>query len=534
LEGTGSADTENHIAETFYRSRNITANLMASYDATFGKHTIGALLGYSYEGFHEKQFSTTRITDDSKYDIFVGTLSGDKVSNSGSASDWSIYSGFARLTYNYAEKYLLEFNIRNDYSSYFAKGNRSGIFPSFSAGWRMEEEKFWAPLKPYIPAFKLRGSWGWVGNNRIDAYQYMQTVTVTSGISFGDKLASTAAFASANPDLKWETTRMADIGFDMGLLNNDLNVSFDYFNNRTNNILVNLPVSGLFGTSAPVQNAGVVGTQGWELAINYRLKTGPVTHHFNANISDSRNKVLDNKGEEIINGTDVQTIIKEGYPINSYYAYRWDGFFNTQAECDKGPHLDGITPKPGDIRYIDKNADGVIKEDDDRFVVGNDFPRYTFGFTYSADYHGFDFSMMWQGVGKRDKWMRGESVEAFHNNNEGPILDFHLDRWTPTHTDATYPRLTMGSESANNAAKSNFWIQNAAYLRLKNLQIGYTFPDKWMRKLSIHHLRLFVSGENLLTFDKMKGGYDPEYTGDGSGRAYAVAKVYSLGLNVKF
>ncbi|MDR0891544.1 MAG: TonB-dependent receptor [Mediterranea sp.] len=541
FEGTG--DSENHIAETFYRSRNVTTNLMVTYNTQIGKHAIGALIGYSYEGFHEKQFSTTRITDDSKYDIFVGSLSGDNVSNSGSASDWAIYSGFARATYNYDEKYLLEFNIRNDYSSYFAKGNRSGIFPSFSAGWRMSEEKFWDNLKPYIPSFKLRGSWGWVGNNRIGAYQYMQAVSVTNGISFGDKLASTAIFgnqksdgsyAAANPDLKWETTRMADIGFDLGLLNNDLNVSFDYFNNHTKNILVNLPVPGLFGNGAPIQNAGVVGTNGWELAINYRLKTGAVTHRFAGNLSDSRNKVLDNHGEETINGSDVQTIIKEGYPLNSYYAYRWDGFFNTQAECDKGPHLDGITPKPGDIRYIDKNGDGVIKEDDDRFVVGNDFPRYTFGFTYGLDYHGFDFSMMWQGVGKRDKWMRGESVEAFHNNNEGPILDFHLDRWTPTHTDATYPRLTMGSESANNAAKSNFWIQNAAYLRLKNVQIGYTFPEKWMHHLSIHHLRVFVSGQNLLTFDKMKGGYDPEYTGDGSGRAYAVAKVYSFGLNVKF
>lgn len=143
--------------------------------------------------------------------------------------------------------------------------------------------------------------------------------------------------------------------------------------------------------------------------------------------------------------------------------------------------LEGITPKPGDIRYLDKNGDGVIKPDDDRFIVGNDFPRYTFGFTYGLEYKGFDFSMMWQGVGKRNKWMRGESVEAFHNNNEGPVMDFHQDRWTPNNPDATYPRLTMGAESANNAAKSDFWIQDAKYLRLKNAQIGYTFPQQWMK-----------------------------------------------------
>ena len=532
FEGTG--DTENKLTEQFYRSKNITTNLMVTYNTKIGKHSIGGLLGYAYEGFSEKQFSTSRLTEDSKYDIFVGDLSGDKVSNTGSGSDWAIYSGFARATYNYDEKYLLEFNIRNDYSSYFAKGNRSGVFPSFSAGWRISEEKFWSVLKPYVPSLKIRGSWGLVGNNRIGAYQYMQTVSVKNGISFGDKLAQTAEFASANPDLKWETTRMANIGFELGLLNNDLNITFDCFNNRTKDILVNLPVPGLFGNGAPIQNAGKVETRGWELSVNYRLKTGPVVHNFAGNISDSFNEVIDTRGTEIIGGSDVQTIIKEGYPLYSYYAYRSDGFFQNEEECQKGPHLEGITPKPGDIRYLDKNGDGVIKPDDDRFIVGNDFPRYTFGFTYGLEYKGFDFSMMWQGVGKRNKWMRGESVEAFHNNNEGPVMDFHQDRWTPNNPDATYPRLTMGAESANNAAKSDFWIQDAKYLRLKNAQIGYTFPQQWMKKLYVKNLRIFASVQNPLTFTKMKGGWDPEYTGDGSGRAYPVARVYSFGLNVKF
>lgn len=532
FEGTG--DTENKLTEQFYRSKNITTNLMVTYNTKIGKHSIGGLLGYAYEGFSEKQFSTSRLTEDSKYDIFVGDLSGDKVSNTGSGSDWAIYSGFARATYNYDEKYLLEFNIRNDYSSYFAKGNRSGVFPSFSAGWRISEEKFWSVLKPYVPSLKIRGSWGLVGNNRIGAYQYMQTVSVTNGISFGDKLAQTATFASTNPDLKWETTRMANIGFELGLLNNDLNITFDCFNNRTKDILVNLPVPGLFGNGAPIQNAGKVETRGWELSVSYRLKTGPVVHNFAGNISDSFNEVIDTRGTEIIGGSDVQTIIKEGYPLYSYYAYRSDGFFQNEEECQKGPHLEGITPKPGDIRYLDKNGDGVIKPDDDRFIVGNDFPRYTFGFTYGLEYKGFDFSMMWQGVGKRNKWMRGESVEAFHNNNEGPVMDFHQERWTPNNPDATYPRLTMGAESANNAAKSDFWIQDAKYLRLKNAQIGYTFPQQWMKKLYVKNLRIFASVQNPLTFTKMKGGWDPEYTGDGSGRSYPVARVYSFGLNVKF
>lgn len=532
FEGTG--DAENHIAEESYRSKDITVNLMTSYDKTWDKHNFGFLAGYSYEGFSSRSFSTQRVTDNSKYDILVGSLTGDKVSNSGSASDWSMYSGFARLTYNYNEKYLLEFNVRDDWSSYFAKGNRSGIFPSLSAGWRLSEENWWENIRPYVSSFKLRGSWGLVGNNRIGAYQYMQTVSVLNGISFGNELASTVSFSSANPDIKWETTRMADIGFDAGFLRNSLNVTFDWFNNRTRDILVNLPVPGIFGNGAPVQNAGVVRTMGWELAVNYHLQTGKVSHDFAANVSDSQNKVIDVHGQEIISGGDVNTIIKEGYPLNSYYAYRSDGFFQNEEECAAGPHLDGITPKPGDIRYIDKDGDGIIKEDDDRFIVGNDFPRYLFGFSYGFQVKGFSFSMFWNGVGKRSRWMRGESVEAFHNNNEGPLFDFHMDRWTPENTDATYPRLTMGSESANNAAKSDFWIQDAKYLRLKNVKVGYTFPQAMMKKIRFKELTVYASADNMLTLTKMKGGWDPEYNGDGSGRQYPLARVFSLGLNVKF
>lgn len=532
FEGTG--DAENVLTANFYRSKNITTNLMTSYNTQIGKHAFGGLAGFAYEGFNDFQFATSRITEDSKFDVFVGEETGDNVRNSGAASDWSIYSGFARATYNYDEKYLFEFNIRNDYSSYFSKGNRSGLFPSLSAGWRISEEDFWQDATNYIPSLKLRGSWGLVGNNRIGAYQYMRTVSTTSGISFGDNLVETAYFSSANPDIKWETTRMANVGVDVGLLNNNLNVTFDLFNNRTNDILINLPVPGLFGFGAPIQNASVVETRGWEMSFNYRLMTGQVTHNISGNISDSFNEVIDNKGTEIIGGFDVQTIIKEGYPLFSYYAYRADGIFQNEEEVANGPHLEGITPKPGDIRYLDKNGDGIINPDNDRFIVGNDFPRYTFGFSYGFEYQNFYMSMLWQGVGKRSKWMRGESVEAFHNNNEGPIFDFHMDRWTPKNQDATYPRLTMGSESANNAAKSDFWIQDASYLRLKNAQIGYIIPQKLVDNIGIQNMRLFVSAQNPLTFTKMKGGWDPEYTADGSGRSYPVSSTYSFGLSIKF
>lgn len=532
LKGTG--DQENKLTEQFYRSMHMTSSLLAAYHKQINKHTFDGLVGYSYEGFRAKDFSTSRLRDDSRYDILGGELSGKDVSNKGGGRDWALYSGFARLSYNYDERYMLEFNVRNDYSSLFARGKRGAIFPSTSAGWRISEEEFWGSIAEYVPSLKIRGSWGLVGNNRIDEYQYMQTVTIKNEIGFGGVIGNNAVFSSSNPDLKWETTRMANIGFEVGLLNNDLNITADYFNNKTKDILVQLPVPGMFGNGAPIQNAGVVMTQGWEVAVNYTFKTSKVRHFVSANVSDSRNEVLDINGTEIINGNDVCTIIKEGYPMRSYYSYRWDGLFQNEAEVGNGPHLPGITAKPGDIRYVDKNGDGSIDADTDRFIVGNDFPRYLFALNYGFEWKGLDFSMMWQGVGQRSRWMRGESAEAFHNNNEGPVMDFHVDRWTPNNPGASYPRLTMGSESANNAVPSDFWIQDASYIRLKNAQLGYTFSNKVTRKIFLQNLRIYASVQNALTFTKMRGGWDPEYGADGSGRAYPVARVFSLGLNVNF
>ena len=529
-----SGDKENHISESSYRATKLTTTVTLNYEKTFGqKHNFAALVGYAYEGESAKDYNTQRLTDNAKYDIFVGGLSGDKVSNGGGASDWSLYSAFGRLTYNYDEKYLAEFNIRNDYSSYFAKGNRSGLFPSLSLGWRISQESWWENIRPVIPSLKLRGSWGLVGNNRIGAYRYMQTVSVTQGYNFGGELVPTAYFSSVDPSIKWETTRMANIGLDIAFLKNDLNVSFDYFNNRTRDILVSLPVPGLFGNGAPTSNAATVASQGWEFSVNYHFRTGAVNHNIAGNISDSWNKVVDTKGETLYYGYDVVSVIKEGYPLYSYYALRNNGLFQSDDEAASSPHLEGIVPRAGDIRYVDKNGDKVIN-DDDRFVVGNDFPRYTFGLSYNLQWKGFFFSAFLQGVGMRSRWMRGEAVEAFHNNNEGPVLDFHVDRWTPVNTDASYPRLTMGSESANNATKSDFWIQNAAYLRLKNVQLGYNFQGDWMKKIRLSSLRVYGSIENALTLSSMRGGWDPEYNADGSGRAYPVARVYSFGLNVKF
>jgi len=529
----GSGDAVNEMKEGFNRTQNITTNLLLSYEKEIGKHRFAGMGGYSYEGETYRWFNTGRIFEDMKYDALGDEVKSDAVSNSGGGRSLVMHSLFARLNYNYDERYLFEFNIRDDISSKFAKGNRNAIFPSLSVGWRISEEVFFENMKDCFPNVKLRGSWGLVGNNRIELYQYLERVKVNQSYLFGDKLVNTAVFESSNPDIKWETTQMSNVGLDLGLLNNNLNITLEYFDNTTRDILVQLPVSSIYGLSAPIQNASKVNTWGWETSVNYNLKTGPANHRFTLNVSDSRNKVADNKGRTDISGGDFVTIIREGYPLWSYYGYKSDGFFQNQEEIDKGPRLVARAPKPGDIRYTDKNGDGFIKENDDRFVLGNRFPRYTFGFTYGIDFKGFDFSMFWQGVGKRSVWISGVGSQAFANNFEGPVFDCHIDRWTPENPNADYPRLTTGNESLNNSQKSDFWIENGAYLRLKNIRLGYTLPTKFLRNAVIKQVKVYTGIQNALTFSKMRSGWDPEVEQNNAGQ-HAVSRVYSLGLNVKF
>lgn len=529
----GSGDLENRSANSFQKIQNITSNLLLSYDKSWGPHTLNSLAGFSYEGGTDNRFETFRIKESDEFDI-MGGLQTTNTGNQEWQSDWSIYSFLMRLNYDFANKYIVEFNIRDDFSSKFRKGVRSAWFPSMSAGWRISEEDFYSEnLKNILPSLKLRTSWGLVGNNRIADYQYQATVNVVQGYNFGDTMVPVASFDAVNPDLKWETTSMFNVGADLGLFKNNLTLSAEYYVNDTYDILIAIPVPSLYGAGAPIQNAGKVKNKGWEFSARYLLNTGNVNHTLSANISDSKNEVIDIKGTEWISGFDVNTIVREGYPIHSYYAYRADGFFQNDAEVANGPHLSGITPKPGDLRYIDKNGDGLIKEDDDRFILGNRFPRILYGLNYAVNWKGVDFSLFWQGVGQRNVWMRGESVEAFHNNNEGPVFDFHIDRWTALNPNATYPRLTIGAESANNAAKSSFWIDNAAYLRLKNIQLGYTLPSNLSNKALLSNVRIYSSIQNAFTLTKMKGGWDPEAS-DGSGRIYPVNRAFSLGLSVNF
>ena len=537
----GGGDNQNQVADQYGRSLYLNPYLTATYNLdVLDNHKFEFLLGASSESFKTNFFGVTGLdVPGNDFGVISNVNEISPAGTYGSGNEWAIRSAFYRIGYTYADKYLLEGVVRYDGSSRFGSDYRWGTFPSVSLGWVVSKEKFFESITDAIPFFKIRASYGQSGNQDIsDLYGYQSLVNVSNNVySFGGVGVSGAYYSVSNQTRTWETSTMANLGLDLSFFKRRLNITAEVFDNLTEDILLQLPVPATYGLGQPFTNAGSVSNKGWELSIDYKMTTGKVEHRFNANISDNVNKVEDLRGREFIYGGDVQTILREGFPLNAYYGLRSDGFFQSEEEiANSATPIFATSVQPGDIKYVDRNGDGQIDYENDRFVLGNPFPRYSFGFTYGLEWKGFDFSMLIQGVGRRSQWVRGEITEAFHNNNEGPVFARHIDRWTPTNTDATYPRLTVGSESVNNAARSDFYIEDAKYVRLKNVQIGYTIPTSIISKIGFNNARIYMSGFNLITLSPMDNGLDPEVFGNAaeSGRVYPVARIVSVGIDVNF
>lgn len=532
----GGGNNENSVTDNYNRSLYLNPFLTASYSKDFNeKHSFTMMLGASSESFKSEFFGVTGI-DIPGNEFGVISNASDIQSANGSGNEWSIQSFFGKIGYSYDSRYQINGNIRYDGSSRFSSKNRWGVFPSVSAGWTISNEAFMESVD-FVSFAKVRASWGQLGNQDInDLYGYQSLVNINSNVySFGGVPVSGSYYSVSNSNRTWETSTMKNLGIDLSLFNRSFDLTVELFDNLTEDILLQLPVPGTYGLGQPFQNAGSVRNRGWELSLGYRFQTGEVDHSLNINVADNKNEVEDLRGREFINGFDVNTILREGYSINSYYALKSDGFFNTDEEIANSPTPIFVNDvDPGDIKYVDRNGDGQIDYDNDRFILGNEFPRYTYGATYAANWNGFDFSIFVQGVGQRKQWLRGEVIEAFHNSNEGPVFNRHLDRWTPQNRDASYPRLTVGAESVNNAAKSDFYIFDAHYLRIKNIQLGYTIPDLAVEKMGLSKIRLYLTGLNIATFSPLNAiGVDPENTG-ASGRVYPVSRIFSLGLDINF
>ncbi|NGM64414.1 SusC/RagA family TonB-linked outer membrane protein [Sphingobacterium sp. SGR-19] len=515
-----------YLEQSYRKTWENTFRLLARYQRRLGKHQLGAVAGYEQIAYQANNFGAKREGYPFPQYTELNAGSVEFMTNSGTAAEWSLRSGFGRMNYSFADKYLLEANLRIDGSSRFAQGQKWGTFPSFSAGWLLSNEPFMQSVS-FFNTLKLRASWGMLGNQLIGNYPAASVVNLgQSYVNGGAPLDGAAQLAMANEEITWESTTSSNVGIDMTFLNNSFDLSFDYYLRKTDDILLELPIPATIGLTAPYQNAGKVENRGWDLSLSYQQAYARFNHQVKLNLSNVANKVLDLRGAGPIIGS--YTVNQEGYPINALYGYRALGLFQNEAEVETAPQHIGIYA-PGDIRYDDVSGDGAIGPDD-RVIIGNIIPRYTFGLNYRAQYKGFDMSFLIQGVGKADVMLARDAAWAFFN--AGKINTWQLDAWRPDNPDAAYPRL-IADRTHNNFQNSSYWVYNAAYARLKNLQLGYTFPANWANRIKANRIRIFASGDNLFTLHDMPPGWDPERP-NGDATNYPVTATYSFGVNITF
>ena len=536
-------------------ARNLqqTFILQSNFDFTFGKNNLSGVVGMSQEWYTARRFEASRTSLTTEKNPTLNLGDPNSMSNDSEYSSWALRSGFARVSYNYDERYLVEANLRYDLSSRFHKDNRGGLFPSVSAGWRLSEEPFMAFAKPLFDNIKFRASWGMLGNQYVGSsdYPYLSVLQAyTSDLSLIGTSATTGYVQStlANPNLSWEKIKMFDVGLDIAMLNNRLNLSFDWYNKDTEGILLKLNYPAQIGPDPSEENAGKVNNKGWELDLNWREQRGDFYYGIGFNLSDVKNSIVDLAGNSPdLSGYQVRMV---GYPIDAFYGYVAEGLMtpedfkisdtkNHVYSLPKIPVILGNDYQPGDIKYKDISGpdgkpDGRITPEYDKIVLGSNIPRYTYSFRGDLAWKGFDFSFVIQGVGKCDGYLAGSARHAFQDMAAYP-QKVHLQRYnvvTNPDPNAAYPRLTYNT-GFNQNTFSTYWMEDASYLRLKNVQLGYTFPEKWMKKARIDKMRLYLSGDNLLTFSKFFYAYDPE-TPVSKGGYYPQIKTVVMGLNITF
>lgn len=479
-------------ATTMARTTYYYAGLTTDYTLAVGDHRLFALAGYSQEE-----------------------------TNSGAWEVFSIMSGYAKLNYSYKDKYLLEGTVRTDGSSRFGPGNKFGVFPSVALGWNLHNENFLKESN-LVNNFKFRASYGKLGNDNIGLYRYQTLINNSSGVET----------TYGNPDITWESVNMLDVGLDVGLFkNNKLELTFDYYDKLTKDIILNptLPLVGGFESDVPV-NAGEVRNRGWELSMNYNDRIGQdMSISFRPGVSFNRNRVRKLQGGDIVTTT---TVSKVGGPINGIFGYRTNGLLQTSDFDASGNPLVPVLPnsKPGDIRYLDIDGDKVIGLGD-QGLIGNPVPELTYFANLRISYKNFDLEALLQGTGKSDAVLYGMFAYPFDFSADGGVpTTYYADNyWTPQRTDARFPRLNVAP--ANNKVSSDFWFQNGAYMRVKYLQLGYNFQAPLAKKLGVNSIRAYFNAQNPFTFTSVKIT-DPESRG--YQWTYGLVKLYTIGLSIKF
>ena len=517
-----------------FRSSELTAN----YKFKVSRLDASILLGASqeYDKYEYEMFRKYDLIDDSLTGIDAGTTNGEI---QGNYTEWAMRSYFGRVNFSWDSKYLLEANLRADGSSKFAPGHRWGYFPSVSAGWRISQEAFMHGCASWLDNLKIRASYGSLGNNATTSlYMYQSLYATTGYVLNGNVAGGFAQTLLSNSNLTWEKTDMANIGVDFALFNNRLSGSVDLYNKNTKGILISLPAPLEHGTSTvPNQNAGEVNNKGFDLELNWHHNIGKVSYSVGFNMAFVTNKVTKFQGDV----SSISGVYKtqEGKPINQLYVMTVDRIVRDQADLDyvqslvdRNPDYFATYQRPelGDFLYRDANGDGKL-DANDRVEIGHGtHPRLTYGMSLSAAWNGFDFSLLLQGVGNNPVYYNNQAFRFVTVMGQSLNKDITDNAWTPENPyDSKYPVLRNNANAKNNIASDAF-VHNAAYLRCKNIQLGYTIPQKITRRFFVENLKVYTSIDNLFTITKFPG-LDPEVA-DNVG--YPSVRQYSVGINVTF
>lgn len=533
------------LTQNAYYTPYKTLQGLAEYSKRINNHDFDLLLGYSFEDHHTETLTGSRdnFPGNDLTQLDVGAATNQQAT--GSASDWALQSVFGRFKYNYNNKYLLEADVRDDGSSRFPPNHKYATFPSVALGWRVSKEKFISDNFEWISDLKLHASIGVLGNQNISNYPYQNVLNIGYDYPFGGSVSQGVQRTNiADSTLHWESTRTKDAGLDISVLRGKLNASITYFDRYTYDILYSpaSSVSNVLGFGLSQQNTGKLQNRGWEFTLGYHDKKGSFTYSINSNFSIINNKVLDLGVGDIKqpNGTVGNgSSLFIGYPMNLYYGYVADKIFTSADEIANWPDMTKVNPhpQPGDIRYKDISGpdgkpDGKVDPTYDRVVLGSTIPKYTYGVSFDVGFKGFDLSALIQGVSDVSGQLTSYAGYAFYNT--ATIQQWMADEhWSPDNPNpnAKYPRLEIIPNSGTpNTATSSFWILNASYIKVRNIQLGYNLPTSMLKRSGISQFRIYVGAENPITWSKYRPGFDPEI--NTSGGYYPILATYSFGVNL--
>lgn len=475
-----------------------------TYNKTIGDHSFKILSGTQAEYNKTQSLNASRLVypNNDLREINAGAT-GSQL-NAGTASEWSLFSLYGRVNYDYKEKYLLEANYRYDASSRFPPSNKWGFFPSLSVGWRVAREKFMEGVT-WLNEWKLRGSWGELGNQNITNYPYQSVYEPGYAYPFGSSLGSgVRQNTMVDTNIRWEATRVINFGTDIALLNNRLTLTAEWYNKETYDILYQQSLPAYIGLTAPIINFGKVRNTGIEIIAQYNDQIGEVKYSLGANYQANKNKLV-KFGPPVISGT---TINMEGQPYGSFYLYEYAGIFQSDDEISKSPKQP-FSPKPGYMKFKDVFEDGVI-DANDRVLVSGINPKANYSINASAEWKNFDLTVFLYGSYGQKIFVNGWGMQPF-NQNSVPTTDW-LNAWTPQNPSTTMPMIYLtgtGNISNNANTSSTYYLKDASFLRIKNVQVGYNLPAKHAKRIAMSSLRLFFAADNLATFSKFPG-LDPE------------------------